>query len=249
MTEKVLYTELTPQAFRARIAAAPIAYLPLGTLEWHGEHMPLGTDAIQPEGFFPMLAQDVGGIVFPSLFVGPDRMRVEPDGSELYGMDILGENYPEHKHYPEGLRDGSCYWLPPELYDQLLSAIMKQIARAGFRIVLAVGHGPSTNHFRENIETYREKFGLDCYSAWGEEEWSTDMQFQSGHAGKIETSVVMACRPGLVQMELLGDDMDQYPVAISDDPRGTASAEHGWKIINHHRERLGKLLRAALAKL
>ncbi|MHC4805537.1 MAG: PhoPQ-activated pathogenicity-related family protein, partial [Planctomycetota bacterium] len=33
--QKVLYAELTPQEFRDRIAAAPIAYLPLGTLEWH----------------------------------------------------------------------------------------------------------------------------------------------------------------------------------------------------------------------
>jgi creatinine amidohydrolase len=249
MSEKVHYTELTPKAFRARIAAAPIAYLPLGVIEWHGEHMPLGADALQPQGFFPLLARDVGGIVFPPLHVGPDRMRSEPDGSELYGMDILGANYSEHKRYPEGQRDGSCYWIPDELYDQLLEAIMKQIARAGFRIVLAVGHGPSTGRYSKSIEAFREKFGLDCYCVWGDDEWKTDIQFQTGHGGRIETSIVMACWPGLVQMELLGDDPEQYPVAISDDPRGTASAEHGWKIIEHHRKRLGKVLREALAKL
>ncbi|MHC4207660.1 MAG: hypothetical protein ACYSTT_23645, partial [Planctomycetota bacterium] len=32
--EKVLYAELTPQEFRDRLATTPIAYLPLGTLEW-----------------------------------------------------------------------------------------------------------------------------------------------------------------------------------------------------------------------
>ncbi len=42
----VFYAELTPTAFRERIAQAPIAYLPLGTLEWHGEHLPLGTDGV-----------------------------------------------------------------------------------------------------------------------------------------------------------------------------------------------------------
>ena len=31
--EKVLYAEFTPHEFRDRLAAAPIAYLPLGTLE------------------------------------------------------------------------------------------------------------------------------------------------------------------------------------------------------------------------
>ena len=47
MTEiPVEYIKLTPTDFRIRIAEAPIAYLPLGTLEWHGEHLPLGSDGI-----------------------------------------------------------------------------------------------------------------------------------------------------------------------------------------------------------
>lgn len=62
MTDKVLYSELTPAEFRERLAAVPVAYLPLGTLEWHGEHLPLGSDGIQSQGFFEMLAARVGGI-------------------------------------------------------------------------------------------------------------------------------------------------------------------------------------------
>jgi creatinine amidohydrolase len=71
---KVLYAELTPQEFRERLAQVPIAYLPLGTLEWHGEHLPLGSDGLQSLGFFKHLARRVGGIVLPMLFLGPDRM-------------------------------------------------------------------------------------------------------------------------------------------------------------------------------
>ncbi|MXY83198.1 MAG: creatininase family protein, partial [Gemmatimonadetes bacterium] len=48
--EKVRYSDLLPWEFRQRLAARPVAYLPLGTLEWHGEHLPLGSDAIQSEG-------------------------------------------------------------------------------------------------------------------------------------------------------------------------------------------------------
>ena len=44
--ERVLYEEMTPAEFRARLVAAPIAYLPLGTLEYHGEHLPFGVDEI-----------------------------------------------------------------------------------------------------------------------------------------------------------------------------------------------------------
>ena len=35
--EKVRYADLLPWEFRQRLAARPVAYLPLGTLEWHGE--------------------------------------------------------------------------------------------------------------------------------------------------------------------------------------------------------------------
>ena len=36
---------MRPQEFRERLARRPLAYLPLGTLEWHGEQLPLGSDA------------------------------------------------------------------------------------------------------------------------------------------------------------------------------------------------------------
>ena len=70
--------------FRERLAAAPIAYLPLGTLEWHGEHLPIGADGIQSQGFFCRLAGRAGGIVLPMLFLGPDRAKAE-GGREVEG--------------------------------------------------------------------------------------------------------------------------------------------------------------------
>ena len=47
--EKIRYSDLLPGEFRERLAAKPGAYLPLGTLAWHGEHLPLGSDAMQSE--------------------------------------------------------------------------------------------------------------------------------------------------------------------------------------------------------
>ncbi|MCK4988847.1 MAG: creatininase family protein, partial [Bacteroidales bacterium] len=57
----VEYIKLTPTDFRIKIAEAPIAYLPLGTLEWHGEHLPLGSDGMQSFSFMKDLARDAGG--------------------------------------------------------------------------------------------------------------------------------------------------------------------------------------------
>ena len=42
-------SDLLPWEFRERLAAKPVAYLPLGMLAWHGEHLPLRGDAIQSE--------------------------------------------------------------------------------------------------------------------------------------------------------------------------------------------------------
>ena len=36
--KKVLYEELLPEECVQRIKEMPVAYLPLGTLEWHGPH-------------------------------------------------------------------------------------------------------------------------------------------------------------------------------------------------------------------
>ena len=69
MSGNVNYEELTPAEFRVRLADAPIAYLPLGTLEWHGEHLPLGSDGIQSTGFFSELAHKVGGVVLQAVFM------------------------------------------------------------------------------------------------------------------------------------------------------------------------------------
>ncbi|UCG36946.1 MAG: creatininase family protein, partial [Candidatus Bathyarchaeota archaeon] len=73
--QEVLYERLTPSEFQDRLEKAPIAYLPLGTLEWHGLHLPLGTDSLQSQAFFIKLAQRAGGIVLPPLFLGPDEVK------------------------------------------------------------------------------------------------------------------------------------------------------------------------------
>ncbi len=250
MSDKVLHAELTPQEFRDRVAAAPIAYLPLGTLEWHGEHLPLGADGIQSQGFMVHLAREAGGVVLPMLFLGLDRRREEEDGSELYGMDfcILGPD--DEQAYPDGQRAGSAYWLPNETFQLLLEAVLKQLARAGFRIVVGHGHGPSTGFFRNHADEWRERFGLECFVCWGGEHDAEGLGIQCDHAAANETSLVMALRPELVQMERLPEDLSQWPVAIGGrDPRVHASPEVGRRAIELNVERMADILREALAKL
>ncbi|MCL6432570.1 MAG: creatininase family protein [Anaerolineae bacterium] len=41
------WEELTPSEFVAAVRERPVAFVPLGLLEWHGEHLPLGTDMLK----------------------------------------------------------------------------------------------------------------------------------------------------------------------------------------------------------
>ena len=161
--KKVLYEELLPEEFVQRMLEMPVAYLPLGTLEWHGPHMPLGADGIQSKELFVRVAEKVGGVVLPILFMGPDRVFHDHEKS-FYGMDINTEGA-LHTYYVQQLK-GSAYWLEKELFQDYLRSIFAQLSRAGVRIVVGHGHGPSINAFRELTEEAEEKYGLRIFTAW-----------------------------------------------------------------------------------
>lgn len=244
-TAEVEYARLTPAEFRKRLGEAPIAYLPLGTLEWHGEHLPLGADGLQARGFFLHLAREVGGIVLPTLFLGPDK-RVVVKGKEFYGMDIYGF-LPEEPHQ----LDGSAYWVDEGLFAQLLDAIVRQLARAGFRILVAHGHTPSTEVFYARAPEWQEKHGMMAFHCWrGAVADEDDLGIQTDHAAANETSLMMALHPDLVRMDYLAKDPLQRPVAIlGKDPRTDASAEKGNQAIGLQGDRMARILRDALSKI
>jgi creatinine amidohydrolase len=243
VANSALYAELTPRALAEASARAPIAYLPLGTLEWHGEHLPLGADGLQSQGFFLELAREAGGVVLPMLFVGPDR-AASAGGRDYYGMDTFGRPEPEWEQLP-----GSAYWVPDGLFASLLEAILTQLRRAGFRVVVAHGHGPSTEMFRDRAPEWEQRFGLKLFVCWGGDE-PEELGIQTDHAAANETSLVMALRPELVHMENLPEDPGAPLRAVAGrDPRQHASADLGRRAIRTQVKRMAGILRATLAEL
>src|SRR4030095_4038544 len=142
----VKYFELRPAEFRKRLQEKALAYLPLGTLEWHGEHLPLGADAIQSEALMIEAARRFGGIVLPPIFLGPDRRTETADQRFLVGMDTALSTQPHQQ------LTGSAYWVSQPYFVSLIESILSQLKRAGFKMVFADGHGPSRktwcNHLR-----------------------------------------------------------------------------------------------------
>jgi creatinine amidohydrolase len=243
--QMVTYAELTPAEFRTRLAEAPVAYLPLGTLEFHGEHMPLGSDAIQPAEFFKEIATEAGGIVLPALFLGPDRVETV-SGTEYYGKDNGNHASLETQQYEPQILTGSAYWIPGELFILIMEGILKQLKRQGFKILVAHGHGPSTRQVINHTQKWEEEFGMRIFNLWGSEndDWNG---FMSDHGAMLETSVVMKYRQDLVQLENLPRNPGQWPTGIRGyDPRTYASAEKGDEIVKIQKNRILNKLKWAL---
>jgi creatinine amidohydrolase len=237
MSANVHYASLLPHEFRTRMAICPIGYLPMGTLEWHGEHGALGTDALISSGLFTRVAQQFGGIVFPPLFLGPDRIRREPDGTVLQGMDYADTTTP-----PRQL-DGNCYWVPTGLFQLILENIVVQAQRAGFKALVADGHGPSRLVWDAWSPTWQTQHGIRLISVL--RDVAPGWQSQVDHAAYNETSIMQALHPELVDLTQLPADRQIHPQGVSGrDPRDATPA-YGDDCLNASAE----LLIAILATL
>ena len=58
---EVRFEEMYPWEIAAAMAEAPLCYLPLGTLEWHGEHAAVGLDALKAHAVYVLAAERSGG--------------------------------------------------------------------------------------------------------------------------------------------------------------------------------------------
>lgn len=245
--EKVLYAELTPDEFTRRLERCPVAYLPLGTLEWHSHHLPLGSDGLQSQGFFKKLAAEAGGIVMPMLFIGPDGYDTLINGHEYYGMDCASV-FSDQGNYEIQQLKGSAYWVPDTTFDIMMNGIMKQLSRAGFKIIVAHGHGPSTNYIGAKAGEFREKYDLVVMNCWGND--TDDLCFMCDHAGANETSIMMYLYPDMVKMDNLPADRDVWPLGmLGKDPRIHASSSHGKDIIDFELKKMKTIIRDELERL
>lgn len=117
-----------------------VAYLPVGPLEWHGPHMPFGTDPLDAQAVARGVAEKIGGVVFPTLYCGTERARTpqelrcmgfEDDDLYVVGMDVPATSVK------------SCYF-PEEAFGMILREYLLRIVEQRFRLVVVVnGHGAS----------------------------------------------------------------------------------------------------------
>lgn len=83
---------LRPHQVEAALKARSLVYLPLGTVEWHCHHLPVGLDGLTAEALCLRAAAETGGLVWPTLWYGTGGdhgafpWTVMPDGAEIEAL-------------------------------------------------------------------------------------------------------------------------------------------------------------------
>lgn len=232
--DKVKYAELRPSEFRNRLQQKPLAYLPLGTLEWHGEHLPLGADALQSEALMMAAARQFGGIVYPPIFLGPDRKRESTQGNYLVGMDYALSTQPNRQ------LDGSAYYIDYDSFKKLMELILEQLERAGFKQVFADGHGPSRRTWVEMIPVWQQQFGLKLYGIT--EEWKSRWNYMNDHAARNETSITLHTHGSLVDLSVFSEGEKSPVTGVNGEHPYLSTAEYGEKLFNESLKLLGEMV-------
>src|SRR5579864_1098202 len=100
---KVDLSLMTPGEILEARKRCPAALVPIGPLEWHGPHLPVGTDALHAYVVAERAAQELGAVVLPALFAGTETVRPPgrvPQGLANLGFDdserIVGMDFPSN---------------------------------------------------------------------------------------------------------------------------------------------------------
>ena len=194
------------------MAAAPVAWVPWGALEFHAEHLPYGTDGFTAHAILERAAQQVGGIVLPwtALTIGT-------------------------LHFEWTLRYGK------DLVESALRQTLEQLAAFGARVVVVhTGHGPlDLDHLIKRVcaESRPAPTPLPGFRAYGlcylelnaalgtglGTEWPAAVD----HGSILETSWMMALEPELVHLERLPEDSAAADIVgiYGPNPRTRADAD------------------------
>jgi len=212
------YEMMLPHQIRAAIERRSPVVLPLGVLEYHGEHMAIGMDTLAVTGILEILEKDMDLVILPPFYYGAASYAVEP---------------------PEG--NGTLH-VDAEALLPFAKAMFQGLLRIGFRNIHAVIHHQTENFSagmptdlafkfaaRQAIFAFLERERGEGW--WGSEKMADYYAQQTAghdpfnwikahplmspevldtypfdHAGEGETSLLMALSPEGVDLSRLSED-------------------------------------------
>ena len=160
-----------------------LAVVPVGSTEQHGPHGPLGTDTLTARAVADAGVErcDRDVIVTPAIPVGVAE---------------------EHRQFTGTL------WVAPDTFRAYVRDVVASLAHHGFdRVVLVNGHGGNVDALREvagEITRHDEAYAVPFtwFDAVG------DDAAEMGHGGPLETSLLLATHPDLLDEERFAEARD-----------------------------------------
>lgn len=206
----------------------PVVFLPCGSLEQHGPHLPLGVDAMLSTAVACEAARRCGGIVAPALAYGYKSQPRCGGGQHFPGTTSLDGDH----------------------LSQLARDVIREFARHGVRkLALVDGHYENQWFLIEGIDLALRDLGRDCgLRVLRTEYWDFCTEdvlgevfpdgfpgFALEHAAVIETSLMLHFHPDLVWTDRIPDDgpaefppYDLYPPETERvPPSGVLSSARG----------------------
>lgn len=179
----ILLAEMTSAQVRAEVGRGrSTVVVPFGAVEQHGPHLPLDTDAVLADHLGPLLAERLGALCAPTMRIGCSQHHLAFAGTL-------------------SLRAQTLQMIVHDLVDSL--------ARHGFRrVVLLATHGGNEGPLAEAGEVSRRqgvtvvvpslRVALDGLLAVARARGVSPGE-AGGHAGQLETSLMLALAPDLVR--------------------------------------------------
>jgi creatinine amidohydrolase len=217
-----------PWMLREIMAKRPIVYIPLGTYEWHCEHLPVGLDALTAHGICLRAAAADGGVVLPAMHYGCGG------GHGAYPWTIIPSD--------------------PDHIEALLLLTLQRLEVNGVKLaVLFSGHfAPAQLDMIDRLANDWNNQGRALRVFATAVNRVEGLSLEPDHAGIFETTLLAALWPALVQLDRLRSLKDA-PLADGDDwEKGRHDPEHPiWGVVgpdprNFNTDNSGPLLEAAV---
>ena len=212
------YEFVRPARIRQVLEETPIVFLPVGCVEYHGPHVPLGVDMLTADNMCHRTAAITGGVVLPPLWLASGVLPL-PHGI-VVDVDVLRS---------------------------VVRPILRQLADGGFKVIVVFsGHG-ALDHLhvlREETDRVMDKYPdvNALTTVWNELNAGLEGDIHD-HGAKVETSYLMEFHPHTVDLTTLEDDPEAEHVGVyAANPRFTASREWGAAMADHAVRRLAGVI-------